>query len=70
MVRSAGVTPQSTVAEGAEAIVALAADPRHARTTGAFYNGLNEARANDQAYDNAARLRLRDLSRKLAGLGG
>jgi NAD(P)-dependent dehydrogenase (short-subunit alcohol dehydrogenase family) len=70
MVRSAGVTPQSTVAEGAEAIVALAADPRHAKTTGAFYNGLNEARANEQAYDKVARTRLRDLSRKLAGLGG
>jgi NAD(P)-dependent dehydrogenase (short-subunit alcohol dehydrogenase family) len=68
MVRSAGVTPQSTIAQGAEAIVALAADPRHAATTGAFYNGLTEARANDQAYDKAARVRLRDLSRKLAGL--
>jgi NAD(P)-dependent dehydrogenase (short-subunit alcohol dehydrogenase family) len=70
MVRSAGVAPQSTVADGAEAIVALAADPRHAATTGVFYNGLNEARANEQAYDKAARTRLRDLSRKLAGLGG
>jgi len=70
MVLNAGLTPQSTVEQGAEAIVALAADPRHAAATGVFYNGLNEARANEHAYDKAARARLKDLSRKLTGVSG
>ncbi len=68
MVRNAGLTPQSTVADGAEAMLALAVDPRHAGTSGVFYNGLNEARANEQAYDETARMRLRELSRKLTGV--
>jgi len=70
MVRDAGLTPQSTVAEGAEAILALAAGPQHATTNGAFFNGLKEARANEQAYDTAARERLQTLSRKATGVDG
>lgn len=67
MVRNAGLAPQSTVADGAEAMLALAVDPNHAGTTGVFYNSLNEARANDQAYDETARQRLRELSARLTG---
>jgi hypothetical protein len=33
-----------------------------------YFNGLQEARANDQAYDPEARRGLRELSRQLAGL--
>ena len=55
MVTKAGITPASTVAEGAEAILALAVGPQHAATTGKFFNGLKEARANEQAYDPAAK---------------
>ncbi|HEY5081824.1 MAG TPA: SDR family NAD(P)-dependent oxidoreductase [Bauldia sp.] len=69
MVRDAGLTPQSTVAEGADAILALAVGPQHATTNGKFFNGLSEARANEQAYDVTARAKLRALSRKLTGLG-
>ena len=36
--------------------------------TGRYFNGLDEARANDQAYDPEARRRLRELSGKLTGL--
>jgi NAD(P)-dependent dehydrogenase (short-subunit alcohol dehydrogenase family) len=69
MVLNAGIMPHSTVEEGAEAILALAVGPQHAKTTGKFFNGQNEAKANDQAYDADARAKLRDVSRKLTGVG-
>ena len=68
MVRQAGVSPMSSVEEGAKAILNLAVSPQTEGETGAFYNGLHPARANAQAYDATARERLRALSRKLTGL--
>ena len=65
MVRAAGVTPWSSVEEGAEAILNLAASPALQGRGGLYFNGLNEARANRQAYDAEARHRLRDISRNL-----
>jgi NAD(P)-dependent dehydrogenase (short-subunit alcohol dehydrogenase family) len=65
MVRTAGVTPWSSVEEGAEAILNLAAEPALEGRSGLYFNGLNEARANRQAYDAEARHRLRDISGKL-----
>ncbi len=65
MVREAGVTPLSSVEAGAEAILNLAASPALQGRSGLYFNGLNEARANRQAYDTEARRRLRDLSREL-----
>jgi hypothetical protein len=35
--------------------------------TGRYFNGLQPARANDQAYDEEARARLMALSRELTG---
>jgi NAD(P)-dependent dehydrogenase (short-subunit alcohol dehydrogenase family) len=63
-----GFQPLSTVEEGAEATMQLAVSPQLAGKTGLYYNGLSEARANDQAYDPAARARLRALSLDLTGL--
>jgi NAD(P)-dependent dehydrogenase (short-subunit alcohol dehydrogenase family) len=68
MVRRAGVTPISTVEQGAEAILNLATSPALAGRTGLYFNGLREARAQSQAYDAEARQRLRALSFKLTGL--
>ncbi len=68
MVRRAGVRPISTVEEGGEAILQLAASPALAGRTGLYFNGLHEARADPQAYDAAARRRLRTLSFELVGL--
>ena len=68
MVRRAGVTPISTVEEGAEAILNLAAGPALAGRSGLYFNGLREARADRQAYDTDARSRLRALSLELTGL--
>ena len=70
MVRQAGVKPWSSVEEGAEAILNLALSPALAATSGRYFNGLQEARANPQAYDAEARRRLKALSFELTGLGG
>ena len=65
-----GFQPLSTVEEGAEATMQLAVSPELAGRTGLYFNGLNEARANAQAYDDAARAQLRALSLELTGLAG
>ncbi len=65
MVRSAGVEPRSTVAEGADAAMYVATSPQLTGKTGLFFNGKQETRANAQAYDEAARAKLRELSEKL-----
>ena len=58
----------STIEDGVEATMRLIAAPAAETGTGRFYNGLDEARANDQAYDSAARRQLHELSEKLTGL--
>lgn len=68
MVREAGVSPVSTVEEGAEAILGLAISPDLEGRTGAYFDRRREARAHAQAYDSTARGRLRMLSMALAGL--
>ena len=68
MVREAGVAPISTVAEGADAIIRLAASPEVEGVTGHYFDRQRPARAHPQAYDQAARERLRALSFKLTGL--
>jgi NAD(P)-dependent dehydrogenase (short-subunit alcohol dehydrogenase family) len=68
MVREGGITPISTVEQGGEAILHLAAGDDVAGKTGLFFNGMSEAQANPQAYDVAARKRLRALSLELTGL--
>jgi hypothetical protein len=67
-VREGGITPISTVEQGGEAILHLAAGDDVAGKSGLFFNGMNEMRANAQAYDEAARARLRTLSLALTGL--
>src|SRR6266545_623684 len=46
MVRQAGVTPWSSVEEGAEAILRLATSPALAGRTGLYFDGMKESRAN------------------------
>ena len=60
--------PLSTIAQGVEATMRLITEPIGQAGSGRYFNGLDEARANDQAYDPAARRQLRELSEKLAGL--
>jgi len=68
MVRRSGVTPVSTVEQGAEAILNLAISPALEGRSGLYFNGLREARAHSQAYDTEPRQRLWALSLKLTGL--
>lgn len=67
MVRQAGVTPRSSVDEGAEAILNLATSPALQGRSGLYFNGLREARAEAQAYDAEARRRLKRISLELTG---
>ena len=68
VVRRAGVKPISTVEEGGAAILQLIASPAHEGKSGLYFNGLRESRADPQAYDEAARKRLRALSFELVGM--
>ncbi len=63
-----GFQPLSSVEEGAEATMQLAVSPTLVGRSGLYFNGLNEAQANAQAYDAAARAQLRTLSFELTGL--
>jgi NAD(P)-dependent dehydrogenase (short-subunit alcohol dehydrogenase family) len=65
MVRELGAQPRATVDEGAEAVMQLAVSPALDGRSGLYFNGLEEARANAQAYDAAARERLWRLSEEL-----
>jgi NAD(P)-dependent dehydrogenase (short-subunit alcohol dehydrogenase family) len=68
MVRGDGISPASSVDEGADAIVNLAVSPALEGRTGLYFDGLRPSRAQSQAYDAAARARLRALSFDLTGL--
>jgi NAD(P)-dependent dehydrogenase (short-subunit alcohol dehydrogenase family) len=67
MVRSRVGTPSSTVQEGADATVRLAAD-LDLDVQGRYFNGLREGRADVMAYDEDARKRLWDVSEQLVSL--
>jgi NAD(P)-dependent dehydrogenase (short-subunit alcohol dehydrogenase family) len=68
MVRQSGTTPWSTVEQGADAIMNLATSPAIEGRSGLYFDGLQESRADAQAYDVKAQQRLRALSFKLTGL--
>lgn len=65
MVSGAGLSAQSTVDQGADAVMNLVAG--EGIQTGQYYDGLRPARANAQAYDASAQTALRELSARLAG---
>jgi NAD(P)-dependent dehydrogenase (short-subunit alcohol dehydrogenase family) len=68
MVRESGTTPISSVEEGADAILRLAVTPELDGQSGLYFDRMRETRAQPQAYDVAARRRLRALSLELTGL--
>jgi NAD(P)-dependent dehydrogenase (short-subunit alcohol dehydrogenase family) len=67
MVLRLGVEPRATIAEGADAVMQLIDSDEI--EGGQFFNQLNPARANEQAYDAESRARLKKLSRDLTGSG-
>jgi NAD(P)-dependent dehydrogenase (short-subunit alcohol dehydrogenase family) len=68
MVRLSGVRPISTVEQGGAAILQLVEAPALAGRSGLYFSGMQESRADRQAYDADARKRLRALSFDLTGL--
>ncbi len=67
MVRLSGVQPISTVEEGGATILQLVASPDLDGRSGLYFDGMRVSRAAAQAYDPAARQRLRRLSFDLVG---
>jgi NAD(P)-dependent dehydrogenase (short-subunit alcohol dehydrogenase family) len=65
MVLDAGRRPMASVEDGASAVMQLAVGKNLAGRSGLYFNQMKEDRANQQAYDAAARQRLWDLSEKL-----
>ncbi len=63
-----GRQAMSTIDEGATAVMQLAVSPALADATGVYYNSLEHAQANAQAYDDEARARLYRESLRLTGL--
>jgi NAD(P)-dependent dehydrogenase (short-subunit alcohol dehydrogenase family) len=68
MVRESGVSPMSSVDEGAAAILNLVCSPQLEGQTGRYFDRQRESRAHLQAYDASARKQLRALTMKLIGL--
>ena len=68
MVRQSGAAPLSTVDEGADAIMNLAIAPALDGVSGRYFDRLQPARAEAQAYDERTQRRLRELSLRLTGL--
>lgn len=68
MVRETIPFSQTTVEEGVRSVMYLATSPALDHVTGKYFDQLQEARAHPQAYDPAARLRLRQISEQLTGL--
>ena len=67
MVLESGITPQTPVEEGVEATYRLATSPEVEGQTGVYFDQQIVSRAMDQAYDEAARRQLRELSLRLSG---
>jgi NAD(P)-dependent dehydrogenase (short-subunit alcohol dehydrogenase family) len=65
MVIGAGITPASSLEDGVAATMRLVADPHLDAVTGRYFDRSREARAHRQAYDAAARARLRYVSEEL-----
>src|SRR5258705_7902208 len=70
MVREGGITPISTVEQGGEAILHLAAGGDLAGRTGLFFNGMQQTRAKPQAYEEAPPKTVRPPSPRLTGVTG
>ena len=65
MVTHASIRPVDSIESGVEATMRLVADPDLDGVSGRYFDRLAESRAKPQAYDAAARARLRELSGEL-----
>ncbi len=65
MVREAGIQPRGPVSRGADSIVAVLEQSLRGGQSGRYFNESSPARALAQAYDAAARARLREAAEEL-----
>ncbi|GCE15167.1 3-oxoacyl-ACP reductase [Tengunoibacter tsumagoiensis] len=70
MVRETIPFTQTTVEEGVRSVMYLATSSTLDNVTGQYFDQMQQARAHPQAYDVAARHRLRQISEQLTGLAG
>lgn len=68
MILSLGLTPRSSVLDGRDAVLQLVNSDKV--VNGGFYNGLELAEPNEQAYDEAVRDQLWKVSKQLTGGAG
>jgi NAD(P)-dependent dehydrogenase (short-subunit alcohol dehydrogenase family) len=68
MVRESSAAPLGTAESGAEVEIYVATDPGLEGRTGIYFEEKREARAHEQAYDRAARKKLRQISAELTGI--
>lgn len=66
MVRQTGRGPEDPLEDGVKATLRLVADPALDDVTGCYFNRTDRAEAASQAYDAAARMRLKSLIGELA----
>ena len=67
LIAAGGITPASTLEEGARSTCRLVADPALDAVTGRYFDGDAKAAPHPQALDPEARRRLRELSEELTG---
>jgi NAD(P)-dependent dehydrogenase (short-subunit alcohol dehydrogenase family) len=68
MVRESSGRAMTTVEEGLDATLRLVASPELEGVSGRYFDGLEESSVNPQAYNEAARARLWELSERLCGI--
>jgi NAD(P)-dependent dehydrogenase (short-subunit alcohol dehydrogenase family) len=68
MVRESFGRAMTTVDAGTDATLRLVASPELEGVSGRYFDGLEQSSANPQAYDEAARARLWELSERLCGV--
>jgi NAD(P)-dependent dehydrogenase (short-subunit alcohol dehydrogenase family) len=67
MVHESGISPASSVEEGADAVMQLALSRDLDGWTGLYFNGLERGRPDPQAFDRDARRKLAELTERLIG---
>jgi NAD(P)-dependent dehydrogenase (short-subunit alcohol dehydrogenase family) len=67
MVHESGISPASSVDAGADAVMQLALSPDLEGWTGLYFDGLERARPEPQAFDREARRLLAELTERLIG---
>ena len=61
-------TPDSEIADGVTSVLRLITDPGLEHVTGCYFDQTQKAHAHEQAYDERARARVREIAERLTGV--